>query len=90
MNEMVELDCEYSDEFIKKVNQLREIQYDKKYIIGIDYGNDKSLQVEGYFKINMHRLFKKRKCGKKYKYFKNKLLPFTVLEFFGERVVGNE
>jgi hypothetical protein len=88
--EMITLDCEYSNDFIRKINELREIHRNKKYVVGVDYGNGKSLQVEGYFKINSHILFKKIKCGNRYKYFKNKVLPFNSLEFVGEKVIGNE
>lgn len=68
----------------------QEIYQDKKYILGIDYGNDKSIQVVGTFKVNIHALFKKRKVGKKYKYYKTKYIEIIDIRFIGERVISNE
>ena len=85
MNEgKVTLECQFSDDFITKLKQLGEVHQNRKYIVRADYSNKESIQIEGYFKINIHNLFKKRKCEKKYKYFKTKEISLNQFEFVGK------
>lgn len=68
----------------------QEICQNKKYIVEIDYGNDKSIHVVGTFKVNIHALFKKKRIRKKYKYYKTKYIEIADIQFIGERVISNE
>lgn len=67
------------------------IDAEAEYILGVDYGNGNSKQIKGQFYVNVHYRYKKRKKGKKYKYFKvGKALPLSSLEFIGNEVVKDE
>ena len=67
------------------------IDANSEYILGVDYGNGNSKQIKGQFDVNVHYRYKKRKKGKKYKYFKvGKALPLSSLEFIGNEVVKDD
>lgn len=67
------------------------IDAEAEYILGVDYGNGNSKQIKGQFYVNVHYRYKKRKKGKKYKYFKvGKALPLSSLEFVGNEVVKDD
>lgn len=85
----ITLDCNFSDNFINQLKQLSIIEEKKKYVVGIDCGNGKSIQVEGFFKPRLCLLYKRKKCGKKYKFYKTASFPLHEMEFIGERIVGD-
>lgn len=67
------------------------IDANSEFVLGIDYGNGVSKQIKGHFYLKINDRYKKRKKGKKYKYFKIKgLLPLSSLEFIGNEEVKNE
>lgn len=55
-------------------------------MLGIDYGNGNLIQVEGYFKANINAMYKRKKKGKKCKFFKTESIPFCEMTFIGERI----
>ena len=80
-------DLNTNDELWDKLKDLCEIKENQKYTIGLDYGNGKSIQVEGKFKVKINNLYKRKKKGKRYKFFKTYSFPFSELEFVGEKVI---
>ena len=69
------------------INQLSSIEEDKKYVLGIDPADGKSIQVEGYFKSNINARYKRKKRGKRYLLYKNIYLPLNEVEFLGNRII---
>lgn len=69
------------------INQLSSIEEDKKYVLGIDTADGKSIQVEGYFKSNINARYKRKKRGKRYLLYKNIYLPLNEVEFLGNRII---
>lgn len=69
------------------INQLSSIEEDKKYVLGIDTADGKSIQVEGYFISNINARYKRKKRGKRYLLYKNIYLPLNEVEFLGNRII---
>ena len=69
------------------INQLSSIEEDKKYVLGIDTADGKSIQVEGYFKSNINARYKRKRRGKRYLLYKNIYLPLNEVEFLGNRII---
>ena len=80
-----ELNAEIIDQQL--INQLSSIEEDKKYVLGIDTTDGKSIQVEGYFKSNINDRYKRKKKGKRYLLYKTKYLPLSSVEFVGNRII---
>ena len=86
----LELSFKINDEHFKKKLPTT-IDAESEYTLGVDYGNGISKQIKGQFYVNVHYRYKKRKKGKKYKYFKvGKALPLSSLEFIGNEVVKDD
>ena len=80
-----ELNTEIIDQQL--INQLSSIEEDKKYVLGIDTTDGKSIQIEGYFKSNKNDRYKRKKKGKRYLLYKTKYLPLSSVEFVGNRII---
>ncbi len=80
-------DVDISDDFIEKMNKLSEINENKEYVVGFDCGNGKSMQVKGYFKVNTNALYKRKKVGKRYKFYKTFSFPFSEMAFIGNEII---
>lgn len=70
------------------INQLSSIEEDKKYVLGIDTADGKSIQVEGYFKSNINARYKRKKRGRRYLLYKTIFLPVNEVEFVGNRIIN--
>lgn len=80
-----ELNAEVIDQQL--INQLSSIEEDKKYVLGIDTTDGKSIQIEGYFKSNINDRYKRKKKSKRYLLYKTKYLPLSSVEFIGNRII---
>lgn len=86
----IELSVSIDGNQLAKILPTR-IDENDEYILGIDYGNGVSKQIKGQFYVKIHDRYKKRKKGKKYKYFKIKgMLSLSSLEFIGNEVVKDD
>lgn len=81
---------ELNDNNYEALKQLKTVHNSQKYVIGLDYGNGKSIQIEGQFKAKFNALFKRIKKGKRYVFKKTKYLPINCIEFIGNKVITNE
>ena len=70
------------------INQLSSIEEDKKYVLGIDTSDGKTIQVEGYFKSNINARYKRKKRGRRYLLYKTIFLPVNEVEFVGNRIIN--
>lgn len=70
------------------INQLSSIEEDKKYVLGIDTADGKTIQVEGYFKSNINARYKRKKRGRRYLLYKTIFLPVNEVEFVGNRIIN--
>ena len=70
------------------INQLSSIEEDKKYVLGIDTADGKTIQVEGYFKSNINARYKRKKRGRRYLLYKTIFLPVNEVEFVGNGIIN--
>lgn len=80
-------DVDISDDFIEEMNKLFEIKENEEYVVGLDCGNGKSIQVKGHFKVNTNALYKRKKVGKRYKFYKTYSFPFSEMTFIGNEII---
>lgn len=80
-------DCDISDDFIEKLKEFFEIKENNEYVVGLDCGNGKSIQVKGHFKVNTNALYKRKKVGKRYKFYKTYSFPFSEMTFIGNEII---
>lgn len=83
----LDLDSKGTKKFFEDLIALSTIEENKKYPINIDYGNGKSIQVIGYFKSSIKSRYRRKKRGKKYKYFKTKFLNIWEIQFIGNKII---
>lgn len=81
MEKDLSFSCNISEDFIQKLKQLSEIKENDEYILGIRTKSNNLVKFRGTIKADIHSLFKKKKKGKKYKFFKTKYISLKDLKF---------
>ena len=80
-------DVKISPKFFESLKKLLVIEEKQEYVLGIDFGNGISKQMKGTLKPDFRKLYKRKKKGKKYKFFKTKSIHISEFIFVGTEVI---
>lgn len=84
------ISCDISEEFMQELKQLSEIKEKDEYILGVRTKDNNLIRLKGNIKADIHSLFKKRKKGNKYKYFKTKYITLKDLKFIFRGIIDDK